>query len=87
MAVGPIAKKAADQYVSGSRYRRFFGTNAQRANRAAVRAQVDNIAYAGAVVFGGTFSQAQGLNQIAYGRAMTREAAKTAIAALVNIKA
>ncbi len=85
-AVGPIAKKAAGQYVPGSRYKRFNGTNAQRANRASINAQLDNIGYASALVFGGGFTQSAGMNSIVLGQAMKREAARTAIAALVNIK-
>ncbi len=81
-----VSLQKAGYYVSGSRFRKQFGTNAQRANRAAVQNQIATIGIAAANVFGGGFTYAQGMNDIILSKAATRMAAQTALAKLVNVK-
>lgn len=84
MAIGSLQK--AGYYVSGSRFKKQFGTNAQRANRQAVQNQVSQIGIAAANVFGGGFSYSQGINDIILSKAATRMAAQTALSKLVNVR-
>lgn len=81
MAVGGI-DQGSRYYVSGSRYKRFFGTNAFRANRQAYQDQLDQIGSFAAAAFGNTISQASGQVALAVQAAIDRTKAK-----LVNLTA